>query len=87
MGDQIVSIDGQLDVNHLELLPADSLAENDIGTVTIAVATPVAVDPYHQNRIMGSFVLIDPATNATVAAGMVGLPVLVEPAPSLDLDD
>jgi len=47
----------------------------------------VAVDPYHQNRIMGSFVLIDPATNATVAAGMVGLPVLVEPAPSLDLDD
>jgi len=78
---RIVSVDGRLDVNRLELTPADALEENDIGTVTIAVAMPVAVDPYHQNRIMGSFVLIDPATNATVAAGMVGLPVLVEPAP------
>jgi sulfate adenylyltransferase large subunit len=85
---RIVTIDGRLDVNELELVGATSLEENDIGTVTIAVATPVAVDPYHRNRITGSFVLIDPATNATVAAGMVGRPVLTAPSPrSLDLDD
>ena len=55
--------------------------------MTLAVATPLAVDPYHRNRITGSFVLIDPATNATVAAGMVGLPVLTGPdLAALDLD-
>jgi len=73
---RILSVDGRLDVNRLELLPADSLAENDIGTVTLAVATPLAVDPYRRNRITGSFVIIDPTTNGTVAAGMVGPPEL-----------
>ncbi len=57
-------------------MPAASLEENDIGTVTLEVATPLAAEPYHRNRITGSFVLIDPVTNATVAAGMVGLPDL-----------
>jgi sulfate adenylyltransferase subunit 1 (EFTu-like GTPase family) len=81
---RIVSVDGRLDVNRLELLPADSLAVNDIGTVTLAVATPLAVDPYHRNRITGSFVVIDPTTNGTVAAGMVGPPALtpLEPDPA-----
>jgi len=73
---RILAVTGRLDVNDLEILPADSLDDNDIGTVTIAVATPLAVDPYHHNRITGSFVLIDPATNATVAAGMIGRPDL-----------
>ncbi|HEV3263923.1 MAG TPA: GTP-binding protein [Acidimicrobiales bacterium] len=82
---RILSVDGRLDVNRLELLPADSLAENDIGTATIAVATPLAADPYQRNRITGSFVVIDPTTNGTVAAGMVGPPALTpldpDPAP------
>jgi sulfate adenylyltransferase subunit 1 len=73
---RILAVTGRLDVNDLEIMPADSLDDNDIGTVTIAVATPLAVDPYHHNRITGSFVLIDPATNATVAAGMIGRPDL-----------
>ncbi|HEX3461486.1 MAG TPA: GTP-binding protein [Acidimicrobiales bacterium] len=73
---RIVSVDGRLDVNRLELLPAESLDENDIGTVTLAFATPLAVDPYRRNRITGSFVVIDPTTNGTVAAGMVGPPAL-----------
>jgi sulfate adenylyltransferase large subunit len=79
---RIASVDGRLDVNGLTVTPAPSLDENDIGTVTISVATPVAVDDYRRNRITGSFVLIDPATNATVAAGMVGLPALVGPGPA-----
>ena len=40
--------------------------------------TPLVVDPYRTNRVTGSFVLIDEATNATVAAGMVGAPELAE---------
>ena len=42
----------------------------------LAVGTPLAVDPYRSNRVTGGFVVIDEQTNATVAAGMVGAPVL-----------
>jgi sulfate adenylyltransferase subunit 1 (EFTu-like GTPase family) len=53
--------------------------------VRLHTATPLAVDPYRKNRITGSFVLVDEATNITVAAGMVGPPELAdisEPAPT-----
>lgn len=73
---RIVSVGGRLDLKRLELQPADALSENDIGVVTVAVAAPLVTDPYHRNRITGSFVLIDPASTATVAAGMVGPPDL-----------
>ena len=39
--------------------------------VEIASVRPLNVDPYVRNRTTGSFVLIDPITNATVAAGMI----------------
>ena len=61
------------------------LVDNEIGVVRLHTATPLAVDPYRQNRITGSFVLVDEATNITVAAGMVGPPELAdlpEPAPT-----
>jgi bifunctional enzyme CysN/CysC len=50
---------------------ADHLELNDIGRVTIRTATPLAFDPYARNRATGSFVLVDEATNDTVAAGML----------------
>jgi sulfate adenylyltransferase subunit 1 (EFTu-like GTPase family) len=40
--------------------------------VQIQTADALVVDDYQENRVTGSFVLIDPVTNATVAAGMVG---------------
>ena len=45
---------------------------DSIGIVTIQTADALVVDQYSQNRVTGSFVLIDPVTNATVAAGMIG---------------
>ena len=39
--------------------------------VALRLAEPLAVDPYAQNRATGSFVLVDEATNETVAAGMI----------------
>jgi bifunctional enzyme CysN/CysC len=48
--------------------------------VRLALASPIAADPYRVNRVTGSFVVIDEATNATVAAGMVGPPVLASAA-------
>jgi sulfate adenylyltransferase large subunit len=73
---QVVSVDSRLDVGSLELQSTHRLGPNDIGVVRLAVGTPLAVDPYQANRVTGSFVVIDDQTNATVAAGMVGVPVL-----------
>ena len=44
---------------------------NDIGRVTIKASAPLMVDRYADNRLTGSFILIDEATNATVAAGLI----------------
>jgi len=44
---------------------------NDIARVTLRTAVPLAFDPYRRNRATGSFILIDEATNDTVAAGML----------------
>ena len=46
-------------------------ALNEIGRVQLRVTQPLFVDPYQQNRQTGSFILVDEATNDTVAAGMV----------------
>ena len=56
------------------LLPdsaAETLAFNDLGTVRIAVGRAIIADRYADNRATGSFILIDEATNHTVAAGMI----------------
>ena len=70
-------MDARLDVNDLNVSDVDELAINDIGVVSIRTSSPLALDNYAVNRITGSFVLIDEATNVTVAAGMVGPPLLV----------
>jgi bifunctional enzyme CysN/CysC len=62
----------RLDVNTLHRdLAATELQLNDIGRVKLRTSAPMIVDPYRRNRATGSFILIDEATNNTVAAGMV----------------
>ena len=78
---RVLEVQSRLDVGTLTLGPAEVLGENDIGVVRLAVATPLAADSYRANRVTGSFVVVDPATNATVAAGMVGPPVLAVRSP------
>ncbi len=46
-------------------------AMNDIGRISLRTSGPLFHDDYRRNRITGSFVLIDPQTNETVAAGMI----------------
>ena len=69
---RVNAISGTLDVGTLTVSPADELATNDIGLVSLMTADPVVVDDYRTNRVTGSFILIDEVTNATVAAGMIG---------------
>ena len=53
---------------------ADSLSLNEIGRVRLRTQAPLLFDPYRRNRSTGSFVLVDDATNNTVAAGMITEP-------------
>jgi sulfate adenylyltransferase subunit 1 (EFTu-like GTPase family) len=48
-----------------------ALSLNDIGTVTVTASRPLVFDRYRDNRATGSFIIIDPATNATAGAGMI----------------
>ncbi len=68
---QVRFIRYRVNVNTLERQPASELGLNEIGTVVIDTHSPLFVDPYRRNRITGSFVMVDPISNATVAAGMV----------------
>jgi sulfate adenylyltransferase subunit 1 (EFTu-like GTPase family) len=68
---QVTAVDYRLDIATLEHQPTATLALNGIGVVAIETVQPLTVDRYSNNRITGSFVLIDPATNATAAAGMI----------------
>jgi bifunctional enzyme CysN/CysC len=62
----------RLDVNTLHRDESgQSLGLNDIGKITLRTAQPLFFDDYRRNRQTGSFILIDEATNETVAAGMI----------------
>lgn len=65
--------------------PADKLAVNDIGDVTLTLDRQIAVDPYAENRDTGSLILIDRETTDTAALGLVQTVVAsgkVAPAPT-----
>jgi len=68
---KIAKIVYQIDVDTLHRKPADTFSLNDIGRVEIETAQPICFDAYKLNRSTGSFILIDPLTNNTVAAGMI----------------
>lgn len=61
----------KVNVNTLEHLAAKTLELNEIGVCNLSLDQAVAFDPYTENRDMGSFIIIDRASNTTVAAGML----------------
>ena len=68
----IEALESRLDLATLQPdSSATTLDFNDLGTVRLAVARPLIADLYAANRATGSFILIDEATNHTVAAGMI----------------
>ena len=50
---------------------AQQLAANDIGRISLKTTAPIMHDPYQRSRTTGAFILMDEASNATVAAGMI----------------
>ncbi len=61
----------RIDPNELHRQDADRLELNDIARVSLELFRPIVCDEYQKNRNTGNFIVIDPTTNATVAAGMV----------------
>jgi hypothetical protein len=61
----------RVNMHTLEHEAAPELRMNDIAAVEFEAATPLFFDSYHRNRITGSFILIDPLSNATVGAAMI----------------
>lgn len=68
---RISRIHHAVDIHDYSHRPADSLAVNDIAVVGLALDEPVVATPYATCRDLGGFILIDPASNATVAMGTV----------------
>ncbi|MDA8600001.1 sulfate adenylyltransferase subunit CysN [Burkholderiaceae bacterium] len=58
-------------VNTLVHEPATSLALNDIGSCQINLSKPLVYGVYKEMPALGSFILVDKLTHATVAAGMI----------------
>ncbi len=68
----ITNVMYKIDINSFTRNEEDKdLNMNDIGRISIRTTRPVFVDEYRDNRITGSFVLVDENTNETVAAGMI----------------
>jgi sulfate adenylyltransferase subunit 1 len=71
----IQSINHRLDIETLAHEDADSLGLNEIGGVTLRLSAPLAVDDYADDRLTGSFLVIDEHDGQTLAAGLVGNPI------------
>lgn len=62
----------KMDINSLQRVSNDSTINmNDIARVRLRTTQPIMFDAYRKNRNTGSLVLVDEATNETVAAGMI----------------
>jgi bifunctional enzyme CysN/CysC len=67
----VSALDYKIDVDTMHRETADTLTLNEIGRIQLTTTQPLFYDRYQINRATGSFILIDPATNNTVAAGMI----------------
>jgi bifunctional enzyme CysN/CysC len=69
---RVTALDYRLDVNSLHRdKSATALKLNELGRVSLRTTVPLLLDEYTRNPATGSFILIHPESNATVAAGMV----------------
>lgn len=60
-----------LDVNTFDKINSNEVTLNSIASVKIKTMQPLVYDTYAENRITGSLILVDEATNETVASGMI----------------
>lgn len=64
-------INYKVDVNSYEKTEVNQLKLNDIASCRMVLTRPIAADAYKENRLAGSFIVVDRITNNTVGAGMI----------------
>ena len=67
----VAELNYKIDVDTMHREAAETLTLNEIGRIQLTTTQPLYYDRYQLNRATGSFILIDPASNNTVAAGMI----------------
>lgn len=65
------AVNYKLDINTYEKQSVTELHLNDIASVSFKLMKPIIADMYAENKMTGSFILIDELSNNTVAAGMI----------------
>jgi sulfate adenylyltransferase subunit 1 len=68
---RIAGIESTIDIHTLEAREARELAVNEIGHVVVETQQPLPVEAYESNRVGGSLIIVDPATNRTSGALLV----------------
>jgi sulfate adenylyltransferase subunit 1 len=68
---RVSNIRHRVNINTLARENVGALEMNGIGVVEVETSLPLFFDPYTESRSTGSFILIDPISNATLAAGMI----------------
>ncbi|HEY8240517.1 MAG TPA: GTP-binding protein, partial [Kiritimatiellia bacterium] len=80
----VTKIQHRVNIHTLENEEAATLGLNDIGRIAIKTMTPLVFDAYRRNRYTGGFIIVDEATNQTVAAGMMQEPKKAVPGPEYE---
>ncbi|HSY13120.1 MAG TPA: adenylyl-sulfate kinase [Verrucomicrobiae bacterium] len=68
---RVIQLNKKIDIDTFTEIEGDSLGFNEIGEVEFELHSPVFCDVYKDNRVTGSFIVMDPRNNDTVAAGMI----------------
>jgi bifunctional enzyme CysN/CysC/sulfate adenylyltransferase subunit 1 len=72
----VTALESRINIDTFDPEPAPAeLSMNGIGQIKLLTSKPIVFDGYITNRLTGSLILIEPSTNATVAAGMLLPPV------------
>jgi len=75
IGAVVSAMKHRVSIDTLAPETALALEANEIGCVDLVLDRPLVCDPYRDNRDLGSFILIDPMSRRTVAAGLIDAPV------------
>jgi sulfate adenylyltransferase subunit 1 len=70
---RIAAIGHRLDIGTLQATDAHELSVNDIGHVVVELSQPLPLEPYANNRVAGSLIVVDPASNRTSGALLVNV--------------
>jgi bifunctional enzyme CysN/CysC len=66
----VTELKHKVNVNTLERLPARSLELNEVGVGNLSLSDRIAFEPFADNEVLGSFILIDRQSLSTVGAGL-----------------